>query len=173
MVAPTPRYDLPHMTTPEDIERLLSEHRVRLVPKAGSRLMRLCGVLVRVVGNTRFLDDYFTTIGRTIYYPTEVTDPRDHLAVLAHELVHVRQWERWRVLFSVSYLLLPVPVLLAWCRWRWEREAYLIQLREAEDPDAAIAWAVERLWSDYAWPWPRRWMRRWFHRALAVPDRPS
>ena len=45
-----------------------------------------------------------------------------------HELVHVRQWRRWHVLFWIGYLLLPLPIGLAWCRWRFEREAYLEEL---------------------------------------------
>ena len=148
------------------IEQLIHQHRVRVVPKASSRQMRLYGVLLRGVGNGEFMSAYWTTIGRTIYYPAGVTDPLAHLEVLEHELVHVRQWERWWLLFSVSYLLLPVPVLLAWCRWFWEREAYLVQIREAPDKAEEIERCVQRIWSGYAWPWPRPWMRRWFRRQV-------
>lgn len=161
------------MSTQPSLQRQLAAARARLRPKTGSRLMRLCGALLRLLGNPRFMSEYFTTIGRTIYFPTAVADPFEHSAVLTHELVHVRQWARWGPIFSVSYLVFPLPVLLAWGRWRWEREAYLVQLRAAEDSEEAIAWAVERLWTDYAWPWPRPWMTRWFRRALGLPTRSS
>ncbi len=160
--------DHPTAHTREALAARIEAAGARVRPKAGSRLMRTCGVLLRLVGNPRFQTEYFTTIGRTIYYPTTVQDPLAYADVMEHELVHVQQWRRYGPLFSVSYLLLPVPVLLAWCRWRWEREAYLIQLRAANDAEATIAWAVDRIWRDYAFPWPKPWMRRWFRRAVGA-----
>jgi hypothetical protein len=109
----------------------------------------------------------WTTIGRTIYYPKDVRHPLAHPTAVEHEFVHVRQWERWGPLFWLSYLLLPLPIGLAWFRWRWEREAYLVQLAHRTDKAVAIEQIVEALWSGYGWPWPRPWMRRWLARQLA------
>jgi hypothetical protein len=148
----------------DDIERALRAQRVRLVPKRSSRLMRAAALALRALGLRDFQERYWTTIGRTIYYPACVCDPLAHRDVLAHELVHVRQWQRWGVLLWISYLLLPLPFGLSWFRWRWEREAYLVQIERATDREREIERVVTALWSGYGWPWPRAWMRRWFER---------
>ena len=59
------------------------------------------------------------------------------------------------MLWQVAYLLLPLPIGLAWFRWASERRAYLVQLRAGASVDAT----VETLWSRYGWCWPRPWMR--------------
>jgi hypothetical protein len=158
----TPRYAAGAMV--HSIEDALRAHRVRLVAKRDSRLMDVLAWLLRPLGARDFLSHFWTTIGRTIYYPTRVADPFAHPDVLEHELVHVRQWQRWGVLFWISYVLLPLPFGLAWFRFRWEREAYLVQLARATDRDREIARIVDALWFGYARPWPRSWMRRWFER---------
>jgi hypothetical protein len=147
-----------------DLERELSVQRVRLIAKRDSRLMSVLAVLLRLVGTRGFNERFWTTLGRTIYYPISVRDPYAHPEILAHELVHVRQWERWGVLLWISYVLLPLPIGLAWFRFRWEREAYLVQIAGAADREREIDRIVDVLWFGYARPWPRSWMRRWFQR---------
>jgi hypothetical protein len=152
-----------------DPARLAREH-VRVVPKTDSALMRACAVALRPLGNRMFMARYWTTIGSTIYYPTCVSDPLAYPTVLEHELVHVRQWRRWGLWMWISYLLLPLPVGLCWFRFRWEREAYLVELEavaSGPDRDREITRIVDTLWYGYAFPWPRPWMRRWFERAAA------
>jgi len=141
----------------------LQTHGVRLVAKADSRLMRVAGVLLRGIGNRTFLERYWTTVGRTVYYPSSIADPLVHRDILEHELVHVRQWQRFGLWMWVSYLLLPLPFGLAWFRFRWEREAYLIQIARAADREQEIERIVQVLWHGYGWPWPRPLMRKWFH----------
>ena len=80
----------------------------------------------------------------------------------------MRQWERWGLLLWISYLLLPLPIGLAWFRFRWEREAYLPEILQAPERALAIERVVESLWRGYAYPWPRAWMRRWFVRAATT-----
>ncbi len=106
------------------------------------------------------------TLGSRIYHPDDVR-PSDEPEIVAHELVHVGQWRRWGPLFGIAYLLLPVPIGLAWCRWWSEREAYRVQLAvhpTLEEVDRLVM----NLWTAYGWPWPRTWMRRWFRRELAA-----
>jgi hypothetical protein len=31
-----------------------------------------------------------------------------------------------------------------------------------------VEWVVETLWSNYAWTWPKPWMRKWFLRELRL-----
>jgi len=157
------------MTTPIELEELARRHRVRFLPVARSGLTRAFARLLRLLGNRRFLEEYWITLGRTVHYPASVRDPYQHPQVIEHELVHVRQWERWGVLLWISYLFLPLPFGLAWFRWRWEREAYLGDLERRLDPAEralAVDEVVESLWVGYGWPWPRRWMKRWFERQL-------
>jgi hypothetical protein len=77
--------------------------------------------------------------------------------------VHIEQARRWPVFWQLSYLLLPLPFGFAWFRWHWEREAYLVDLRAGR---LTVDEVVETLWSNYAWTWPKPWMRRWFEREL-------
>ena len=147
--------------------RMLDAAGVRVLPKADSRLMRTCGFLLRALGNRVFVQRYWTTIGRTIYYPACVADPLAHPIVLEHELVHVRQWQRWGLWMWFSYLCLPLPVGLAWFRFRWEREAYLVDIAHAQDREREIGRIVDALWFGYGFAWPRRWMQRWFEREVA------
>jgi hypothetical protein len=153
------------MTT-EEIRQELADRNVRFVRKDRSWLMRAIGWFLMVTFiNQRFMTDYFTVIGkRTIYYPTKVTQKLElgegierFRTTLEHELVHMRQRDKWKILWQISWVLLPLPFLLAWCRWRWEREAYLTNIRNG----TPIDWCVNALWA-YGWPWPKPWMRKWF-----------
>jgi hypothetical protein len=147
-----------------DLEQTLRRERVRLLPKHESLAMRAAALLLRGFGMRGFLTHYWTTVGRTIYYPSCVSDPRAHPDVIEHELVHVAQWGRWGLWLWISYLLLPLPFGLSWFRWRWEREAFLAQVANARDRPREIERVVEALWRGYGWPWPRPLMRRWFER---------
>jgi hypothetical protein len=131
--------------------------------KRGSPLMAVLSYLFP--WRAWFLRSAWTTIGRTIYAPVWVDvegNLEPYRTIIGHELVHVAQWRRWWVLLWLGYLLLPLPVGLAWCRWAAEREACLVQLRAGADIDAI----VDVLWRRYGWPWPRCLMRRWFRRAM-------
>lgn len=149
------------------IELELRRHRARLLPKQGSRTMAVTALLLRALGLREFTTRYWTTLARTIYFPSTVRDPYAHPQVIAHELVHVRQWGRWGPWLWLSYVLLPLPVGLAWFRWRWEREAYLPEVLATADceREQVIERICQSLWWGYAWPWPREWMREWFRRA--------
>ena len=131
--------------------------------KADSRLMRAIGWLLGIFGNKRFMTNFWTTLGTsTIWAPTSVTigpdTLRDHSVAIRHELVHIQQARRWPVIWQLAYLLLPLPFGLAWFRWRWEREAYLVNLKAGV---MSIEDVVNTLWNNYGWCWPKRWMRSW------------
>ena len=104
---------------------------------------------------------YWTTVGETVYYPTTVQDPTVHIKVLEHEQIHIDQYKKYTTpLFLSLYLLLPLPILLSYFRWKFEREAYLVEIRAG----APIEAVVDILWNGYGWPWPRVWMRKWFEK---------
>uniref|UniRef100_A0A6M3KYG0 Uncharacterized protein n=2 Tax=viral metagenome TaxID=1070528 RepID=A0A6M3KYG0_9ZZZZ len=156
------------------IREYLNDRPVVVRSKRDSLLMRALGWVFNLVGYD-FMRRAWTTIGsRTIYAPTTVPQAKiddynngwthslnGHPRPLEHEMIHTRQAKRYPIIWQVSYLLLPVPVLFAWFRWRWEREAYLNDITKyGRDVDEV----VDVMWSIYGWCWPKPLMRRWFKR---------
>ncbi len=149
-----------------------------LVPKRGVPLQRAIDRALRVVtlgGQDRYLTEYVTTLGDTIYLPDgwDALPARTRYLILRHETVHLDQFVRWGWLgMIVLYGLVPLPVGLAYGRARLEWEAYAETLRataEVDGPEAARApeladEIVARFTGpDYAWMWPfpgqvRRWI---------------
>lgn len=170
------------------------ERGIRFADKAKSPLMRVLGWLLAIVtlGRARF-DGYWTTIGNRVWMPMHAwRGPMlNFREVIEHEAHHVAQFRRaglgsaWLgvVVIAPLYLLLPVPVGLAWGRWRIERTAYVAGAMAALDRlypnhiapvDSLDAIADEYAASvsgpSYGWAWPRRWARRWFLKALIAAD---
>jgi hypothetical protein len=77
---------------------------------------------------------------------------------------------------AIAYLLLPLPIGLAWCRMRFERAAYeeTLRVRYALGGRAAVeevrAHVISQFTSgSYAWMWPfPRALERWFDRFVAT-----
>ena len=148
---------------------------VRIVQKAGVWHQRAIHQLLRVVtlgAQSAYLERYVTTMWRTVYVTAdwEARPIEERWATLRHELVHVRQFERWGILMAVAYLLLPLPFGLAWFRMRFEREAYEETLRAWHELGgrAACERLREHILSQftsgaYGWMWPfPRALARWF-----------
>lgn len=150
-------------------------------PKRDSRMMKIISWFLGLLGNKSFMTSYWTTVHRTIYYPLSVSDPYDasYRGIMIHELKHVEQLDDmggvnlpdW--LWMICYLMFPVPIFFAWFRWRAEREAYLPELLELRSMPSEICKArvhaiVHNLWYDYAWTWPKLWMRKWFLKELGL-----
>lgn len=131
--------------------------------------MRTLGWFARRLGNYRFMSHYWTALGNKIYYPERLTAPPEHYIVtIAHEKVHIRQMQKLTTpVFLFLYLCCPLPIGLAWFRWRMEREAYLVNIAAAPNRLRTIECIVKKLGSaEYGWCWPKPWMRRWFLRQL-------
>lgn len=110
---------------------------------------------------------YWVSFGSTVYHPDDADPTADaHQDIMLHEWVHAEQRERLTELFGpylatllwyIAYCLLPVPVGFAWFRWKWEREAYMSQIKLGElSPNDAV-----RLLTPYRC-WPKRRMLKWF-----------
>jgi hypothetical protein len=164
---------------PAAYEELLDELRrdgVRLVDKRDSWLQRVIDVALSVVTmgkQSAYLTRYVTTIGRTIYVTPDWEERplADRYVTLLHERVHLEQFRRWGVLLmGIAYLLLPLPVGLAWFRMRWEREAYEATVRATYALHGRLG--VERIRAhvcrqftsgSYAWMWPfPKAIARWY-----------
>lgn len=160
---------------------------VRVVPKRAHWHQRAAARalwLLTFGGQRTYLSHYVTTLGHTIYVPDDFASwhPDHAWEVLRHELVHVRQFERYGWLgMIVVYGFFPLPAGLAWGRARLEWEAYRETLRAvAEIEGIAAARApelhrhiVERFTGpDYGWMWPfPRSVQGWIDEAVSEIER--
>jgi hypothetical protein len=143
---------------------------------------RLADLALRALtfgGQSQYVSHYATTIGSTIYVPPdwEEWSPVEQWELLRHEAVHIAQFDRYGfVPMAIAYLFLPLPVGLAWCRMKLEREAYEETMRarfELEGAPGLITLRkviLQRFSSaDYAWMWPfEADNERWFDRTAAA-----
>jgi hypothetical protein len=157
--------------------------KVRIIPKPESRFQRGIARTLKIIsfGQIKdYLDGYHTTVGNRIY----VTGDWDQLSrnrrylVLTHEMVHVRQFRRFTLpLMALLYVLLPLPVGLAWFRAHFEKQAYAEEIRAAAalygvDHVRAAEFRADIIGQftgpAYGFMWPfRRAMERWYDRILA------
>jgi hypothetical protein len=154
----------------------------RVVSKAESPLHHAIhkALVVLTFGQMRdYLDGYQTTIGRTVYVTADwATRPADERYVtLRHEAVHLRQFRAWTLPgMALLYLLVPLPLGLAYFRMRFERAAYEESIRAAAEVWGAAYPArpgyrsriLEQFTGpSYGWMWPfRRSLERWYDRVL-------
>jgi hypothetical protein len=130
-----------------------------------------------------YLDAYQTTIGRTVYVTADWDAwPADERYVtLRHEAIHLRQFRRYTLPgMAALYVLLPLPMGLAWFRARFEQEAYAETIRASAEvwgadhprrPSVRAHIVGQFLSASYGWMWPfRRSVEHWYDRVLATLD---
>ena len=171
------------------VEALRTEFpRFRIVRKDHSFLHRAIdrALVVLTLGRMRtYLGSYQTTIGSTVYVTSDWDDwdPDRRYVTLRHEAVHLRQFRTFTVPgMALLYLLLPLPMGLAWGRAYFEKQAYAESVRAAAEvwgPSYPRAAAYRRHIIDqfvgpsYGWMWPfRRGLERWYDRVLASIEAP-
>jgi hypothetical protein len=152
--------------------------KFELIPKGESKFMKLLNVclLIITLGQMRtFMTRFTTTIGYRVYIPD--TWPswnwKERAIILRHERVHMRQRQTWGMLrFSLMYLLLPVPVLFANWRTRFEMSAYAESMRASIEYYGADSldghhkkWMVwQFIGPSYFWMWVgRKRIERWYN----------
>jgi hypothetical protein len=150
----------------------------QIIVKEESWLMKVIAVLVWLF-NRDFMTQYATTICNRIYIPRDLFG-RDLRSLVVHEVSgHVKQC-RWCGLgihplvgfpiYAVLYLLLPIPLFLAYLRYRFElaadAKAWKWALENGEpvervrDDSEDFAKTVAS-W-DYLKPWPKSWVIKGF-----------
>ncbi len=155
----------------------------RIVRKDQSRLHRAIDRVLLVVtfGQMRtYLTGYQTTIGKTVYVTSDWDDwtADRRYVTLRHEAVHVRQFRTYSLpVMAVLYILVPLPMGLAYFRTRFEQEAYAETIRAAAEVwgPAAPREASYRAriisqftGPSYGWMWPfRKSLERWYDQILA------
>lgn len=130
-----------------------------------------------------YLDSFQTTIGKTVYVTADWDDwtPDERYVTMRHEAVHLRQFRKYTLpVMAVLYVLVPLPMGLAYFRARFEMEAYAETIRAAAEVygleyvrgSEHRAYVVDQFLSaSYGWMWPFRGsLERWYDRVLATLD---
>lgn len=111
-----------------------TKYGANVTSKSNSDFMKLVGSFldgIGVIDKEKFMRQYTTTIGATIYSPYEIGvdggsggyDLWDQVKILCHELVHVVQYKTHPAKFLVLYLASPSD------RASYEAEAYAADLQ--------------------------------------------
>jgi hypothetical protein len=131
-----------------------------LAKKSDSWWLSLFG---KVIGQ-QFMSNYVTTIGNTVYVPSlwNGWGPATKCALLRHERVHMRQARKLSFpVFAFLYMMVFLPLGLAYFRAMFEEEAYAESLAAYKDygmdytSSDCKAWMVSQFTtSAYGWMWP-------------------
>jgi len=154
----------------------------KIVNKSSSAFMKLINFVLLCVsfGQLKgFMTTFTTTIGYTVYVPTDWdTRPEASRAVtLRHERVHMRQCsERGQLAFSFLYLFI-FPIVRAIYRTKFEQEAYAESFRaiyEYYGPEPLQSaqnrehYISHFTGSSYLWMWTKRAdIERWYDDTVA------
>ena len=155
----------------------------RTINKSDSRLMKVIDRVLRIITlgkMSTYMTGFITTMGTTVYVPDswDSMSETSKMTVLRHERVHMRQARRYgRLWFSLLYLLVPLPLGLAWFRAKFEMEAYEESLAAMLEYYGADSLGPKSRTQDntirhfmsaeYFWMWPfRGYMDRWYTRTV-------
>lgn len=137
----------------------------------------------------RFMTDFTTVLGRTIYFPAgwriEHVGPEDYVT-LCHEIKHVKdQYELGMgcfvfgaILFALLYLFIPLPIFFAYFRYKFERDAYRVSwytsLEVGLKPDLDF-YIAQLTGPSYLWTWilkpqVKRWFREHCQMIESLPE---
>ena len=173
------------MTRYEALIHALREEfpQLRIVRKDRSPLHKAIhyALCVLTLGRmTSNLDAFQTTIGRTIYVTSDWDDwdPDRRYVTLRHEAVHLRQFRTFSLPgMALLYILLPLPIGLAWFRAYFEKAAYAESVRAAAEvwgpeyprrTDYRSRVIEQFTGAAYGWMWPfRAGLERWYDQVLA------
>ena len=123
--------------------------------------------------NPDFMSAYVTVMFGRVYMPAHLIGTLTGYMVLRHERIHLRDARRWPILFELSYLFFPLPILIT-LRAYWEYRAYCESLvAEAEiygyaRRDSIEFFVNQFVGSYYLWMFPfPNFLRERFYRFLA------
>lgn len=178
---------------PDVYERLLVElnaefPRFKVIEKADNAFQKFIHNSLRVVTFGKmndYIEGYFTTLGQRIYVPPrwQTRSAEDRYIVMCHERIHMRQFRKftWPGM-ALLYLLVPLPMGLAYFRARFEREAYAETIRasvEIYDLDYVKQdWFRDHILkqfysASYGWMWPfKKSMNRWYDEQIRLHSAP-
>ncbi len=157
--------------------------RFKVIRKDQSPFSKVIDRALRIVtfgAQREYLTSYQTTIGYRIYVTPDWDDrdPDDRWVTMRHELMHLRQFRRYTLPgMALLYLLVPLPLGLAWFRAKFEKEGYAETIRASAELygfehvlDKGFRDYVTQQFTGgaYGWMWPfRRSIERWYDEVLA------
>ena len=104
-----------------------------VIPKLQSKFMWACYYLsLMPLWNPHFMSRFITVAFGKVYMPEELIGTDIGADVLRHELVHLRDAKRWKILFYLSYVLFPLPAVFT-MRAYWEFRGYCESIRAERD----------------------------------------
>ncbi len=123
------------MLSNEEYEKILRETKnefpdFEIIQKNASTLMSVIDVFLKLVSFGRmktFKTGFITAIGNKVYVPQSwvVYPPAAKSKIIRHERIHMRQSKKYgRMIFSLLYVLTPLPIGFAYFRRKFEQEAY-------------------------------------------------
>lgn len=133
------------------------------------RFWKFLDVLLRIVsfGKCKSFMKRATTLGSWVAFgeDTDLHNPTDHeMLTLVHERRHVLQNSNLTpVIMGILYLLCPLPIGLAYFRYKFEKEAFLDEFVFARkygyrlDPEHFIK---DVSGAGYVWAMPEKWVRK-------------
>lgn len=153
--------------------------KFKIIKKSDSTLMKALDIGLKIItfGKMKtFMKNFTTTFLYTIYTP-EVWDEIDKVGVLSHERVHMRQLQRYGILwFWFSYMFLWTPCVFAYFRKKYEQEAYEESIRykaktrgiKYVESDEYREYIIGNFTSaSYFWTWPfRKSIEEWFNTTI-------
>lgn len=120
---------MPHLKLSQEYLDFIQKEtgiKITLTEKNKSKLMNILSWFFEKTRiNPEFRNNYFTTVGTTIYYPThsEVLTEEQFFSVILHEVVHVIDYKRLGIFYILSYLfpqwLALVALVLGFITSKW------------------------------------------------------
>jgi len=92
----------------------------KVVEKGRSSLMRFFSLLLKPF-NPDFMARYTVTWGSTVFMPKTIMGTEQGAEILLHEAVHMRDSKKWKFIYYLSYIILPIGPSF---RAIWELRAY-------------------------------------------------
>ena len=138
---------------------------IKCVYKSNNTFMKFLSMLLFLF-NKNFMSHFTTHIPflKKIYLPSNWTlySAKTQDLIIKHELIHFAQWKKYKTLFTVGYVLLPLPIWWT-LRYYWEREAYLVNYREGRSLNSIVdnLCGKNYLWAGSLWPGRNR-TREWY-----------
>lgn len=107
------------------VEQIKKEFpKFEVVVKQESKLMKAIYILTFMrFWNPQFMGYFITVMFGKVYMPREFIGLPASVDVLRHELVHLRDMKKYPILFELSYILFPLPVIFT-MRSFWEYRGY-------------------------------------------------
>jgi hypothetical protein len=147
----------------------------------GWKLLHWLMVIATFGRMDRLLTHFVQCIGSKVYVPFSWREWPEEVRIraLTHERKHMRQMRRYGlgwmplgvVVVGLLYFAVPLPVGLAWFRYRWEREAYWAgaqTMAEEHREEYLMAKAASIAGPAYLYCWPIRSIKAWFRNRLAA-----